>query len=313
MTRVRQFVVDLAKAGKRFKEIDETVKKVYGDKAMTYSAIYKILRQVKAGGDTSDRRKSNSKKTKRTLAHIASIAAAVDDDRRISVKRLALMHDLSVGTVFTILHKDLSLSKKSARWVPKNLTPEQKEARVRTSEAFVKRIQQGSFAMLKNIVTMDETLVSYHTPETKNQSKEWTKKGQPGPLKSKMQETRNKQMALVFFDAKGVIYTNIVPKGAKVNADYIVKALRVFMRRFRLKRPELAEQEWFFHWDNAPVHTAAKVQEWIAANGVRVIEHPPYSPDLAPADFFLFQRIKAELGGMTLTSTTFKKTWDGVI
>ena len=110
MTRVRQFVVDLAKAGKRFKEIDETVKKVYGDKAMTYSAIYKILRQVKAGGDTSDRRRSNSKKTKRTLAHIASIAAAVDDDRRISVKRLALMHDLSVGTVFTILDKDLSLS-----------------------------------------------------------------------------------------------------------------------------------------------------------------------------------------------------------
>ena len=51
----------------------------------------------------------------------------------------------------------------------------------------------------------------------------------------------------------------------------------------------------------------------MASNSIQVIEHPPYSPDLAPADFFLFQRVKAELGGMTLTSTTFKKTWDGVI
>ncbi len=192
MTRVRDFVVDLATAGKRFKEINETVKKVYGDKALKRAQIYAILKKVKTGENASDQRKFNSKKTKRTLALIASIAAAMEDDRRILVKRLALTHDLSVGTVFNILHKDLHLSKKSARWVPKNLTDEQKEARVRTSEAFVKRIQQGSFSLLNNIVTMDKTLVSYHTPETKNQSKEWTIKGQPGPLKSKMQETRNK-------------------------------------------------------------------------------------------------------------------------
>ncbi len=158
---------------------------------------------------------------------------------------------------------------------------------------------------------MDETLVSYHTPETKNQSKQWVQKGKPGPLKAKMQESRTKQMVLVFFDAKGVIYSNIVPKGTKVNADYIVMALRMFKRRFRQKRPELAEQEWFFHWDNAPVHTAAKVQEWMAANSVQVIEHPPYSPDLAPADFFLFEKVKKELAGMTLTRETFKMTWDG--
>ena len=34
-----------------------------------------------------------------------------------------------------------------------------------------------------NIVTMDETLVSYHTPLTKKQSKQWIPKGQPGPAK----------------------------------------------------------------------------------------------------------------------------------
>jgi hypothetical protein len=38
-------------------------------------------------------------------------------------------------------------------------------------------------AILDNIVTMDETMVSYHMPETEKQSKQRIKKGQPGPIK----------------------------------------------------------------------------------------------------------------------------------
>jgi hypothetical protein len=99
---------------------------------------------------------------------------------------------------------------------------------------------------------------------------------------------------LTFFDSKGLIYTHIVPRGSTVNAAYIVKVLDVFMRHFKKKRPVMAEQPWFFHWDNAPVHTAAIVQDWLQ---VQVLCHLPYSPDLAPADFFLFRRVKEELAG----------------
>jgi histone-lysine N-methyltransferase SETMAR len=42
------------------------------------------------------------------------------------------------------------------------------------------------------------------------------------------------------------------------------------------------------------------------------LEHLPYSPDLAPADYFLFRRMKEELAGIRLTPETLKKTWDGV-
>jgi hypothetical protein len=72
---------------------------------------------------------------------------------------------------------------------------------------------------LNNIATVDETAVSFHTPETKRQSKQWVKKGQPGPLKAKAHASRAKQMILVFFGAKGVIYTNFVPKRKSVNAS----------------------------------------------------------------------------------------------
>ncbi len=94
-------------------------------------------------------------------------------------------------------------------------------------------------------------------------------------------------------------------------ASYIVEALGKFLKVFRQKRAEMVAGDWWFHWDNAPLHTAAMVKDWMAARQFKVIEHPPYSPDLAPADFFLFPKVKRELAGLTLTKETFKKEWEG--
>jgi [histone H3]-lysine36 N-dimethyltransferase SETMAR len=164
-------------------------------------------------------------------------------------------------------------------------------------------------AVLNNIVTMDESAVSFHTPETKQQSKQWVKKGQPGPIKARVHATRSKQMVLVFFDSQGVIYTDYVPKGDSVNSQYIIEALSRFLKIFKQKRPNTASQDWFLHWDNAPAHTAAVVQDFLAAKAIRTIAHPPYSPDLAPADFFLFPRVKKELAGVSLAQDNFRCGW----
>jgi histone-lysine N-methyltransferase SETMAR len=92
-------------------------------------------------------------------------------------------------------------------------------------------------------------------------------------------------MVLAFFNNEGLIYTNYVPKGQTVNANYIVEALSRFLAVFKKKRLNMVAGEWFFHWDNALVYTTAVVKDWMAAKDFRLIEHPPYSPDLAPADF----------------------------
>jgi hypothetical protein len=97
-------------------------------------------------------------------------------------------------------------------------------------------------------------------------------------------------MVLAFFDSKGLIYTNYVPRGTTVNATYIVEALGNFMKIFKKKRPIMAAGEWFLHGDNAPVHTAAIITDWLAARRIQMLQHPPYSLDLAPADFFVFPR-----------------------
>jgi hypothetical protein len=51
------------------------------------------------------------------------------------------------------------------------------------------------------------SLLFFHTPETKQQSKQWLPKGQSGPIMAKAQDNRTKQMVLAFFDSKGIIFT----------------------------------------------------------------------------------------------------------
>ena len=61
-------------------------------------------------------------------------------------------------------------------------------------------------------------------------------------------------------------------------------------------RKEIAAT-WVLHHDNAPSHTALRVREFLAKYNLVTLPQPAYSPDLAPADFFLFPRIKTALKG----------------
>ncbi len=233
------------------KKQKKTADSSFGDKSLKIRAIFNILKQIKEGKSTDDRRKLNTKKTVRTAALITAVTADMEADRRICIKALASAHGTSVGTIFAILHKDLGLVKKSARWEPKLISLEQMDRRVETSVAFIKPIQNKGNSFLGKIITMEESAVSIHTPTMKMQSKHRLKKGTPGPIKAKVAASRTKQMVLAFFDNKGVIYTNHVPRGTTVNGEYIIKAPKSFLKALRLKRPDLDPGEWMFHWDNA--------------------------------------------------------------
>ena len=49
--------------------------------------------------------------------------------------------------------------------------------------------------------------------------------------------------------------------------------------------------------DNAPVHKAKVAHDALHACGFEELRHPPYSPDLAPSDYYLFRHLKKHLRG----------------
>ena len=59
------------------------------------------------------------------------------------------------------------------------------------------------------------------------------------------------------------------------------------------EKRELQETRlWLLHYDNAPAHKALGIRKFLAKNIIAVLEQPPYSPDLASCDFFLFPKLK---------------------
>ena len=61
-------------------------------------------------------------------------------------------------------------------------------------------------------------------------------------------------------------------------------------------------QESHLLHDNASSHKCEVVKSFFASEKVKDLNYPPYSPDLSPCDFFLFQRLKKMLSGNKYTS-----------
>ncbi len=50
--------------------------------------------------------------------------------------------------------------------------------------------------------------------------------------------------------------------------------------------------QWHFQQYNALVHNSILVTEYLTKMGIKTVPHRPYSPDLAPCDFWLFPKLR---------------------
>ncbi|GBL81888.1 hypothetical protein AVEN_50488-1 [Araneus ventricosus] len=110
-------------------------------------------------------------------------------------------------------------------------------------------------------------------------------------LVSYQRKSRDKQ-------SEGGIHYEFIPEGQTVNKELYLEILKRLRDAIRRKRPEKwATNDWFLLCDNAPPHRALIVKKYLARHSVTTLEHPPYSPDIEPADFYLFPRLKMKLKG----------------
>ncbi|GBO07502.1 Mariner Mos1 transposase [Araneus ventricosus] len=103
-------------------------------------------------------------------------------------------------------------------------------------------------------------------------------------------------MLEVFFDYDSVIHYEFITEGQTVIKELYLEILKRLRDAIRRKRPEKwATNECFLLHDNALPHCALIVKKCLGRHSVTTLEHPPYSPDLAPADFYLFPWMEMKL------------------
>ena len=128
----------------------------------------------------------------------------------------------------------------------------------------------------------------------KNGRKDLNDDPRPGrPKASNRAELVKKVREIIAIDAD---FT--VPEGKTVNGEYYLQVLhRLWSRKVRV-RPEYPEgKQLFVLNDNAPPHKTKKVYEFLIRKQICVIDHPPYSTDLSPCDYFLFLKLKNAING----------------
>jgi len=104
------------------------------------------------------------------------------------------------------------------------------------------------------------------------------------------------------FGWKGIVHHKFVPRGKMVNRQLYQEVLARLRDPVHRKRPELwKNQTWMLHHDNAPAHASLLIRSYLAKHHTSVVPHPPYSPDLAPSDIFLFPKLKTTLTLILLT------------
>ena len=93
-----------------------------------------------------------------------------------------------------------------------------------------------------------------------------------------------------------------VPIGTMVSGQYYCTLLQdKFRPAVRHKQPELLEHGVILLKDSAAPHHH-DVRNLLYRRGWNVLAHAPYSPDLAPCDYWLFARVKEHLQGKRFES-----------
>ena len=85
--------------------------------------------------------------------------------------------------------------------------------------------------------------------------------------------------------------------GETMNSTRYIEFLNGTLSRYIEQNPHFEENRPIILQDNATPHNAAITRNFITNQGWALIDHPPYSPDLNPLDYDIFNRLKRPLRG----------------
>jgi len=110
-----------------------------------------------------------------------------------------------------------------------------------------------------------------------------------------VQKSAGKVLASIFWDQDGILLIDYLPKGQTINAECYLSLLVQLKDILKEKRHGKVTNVVLFLHGNAPAHRALATQKKLAYLGFQYLDHPPYSPDLAPSDYHLFPGLIKQL------------------
>lgn len=214
-----------------------------------------------------------------------------------SAQELSVKFGVTKKTILDHINQ-IGKVKKLDKWVPHELNAKQKEKRLQACLMFLSRQKFDPF--LNRIVTCDEKWIRY---DNRKRSSQWLDKDEPPKHSPKRNIHEKKLMVSVWWCSAGVIHYEFLKPGSSITAEVYCKSLDEMVKKIKIKQPKLINRSIpILLQDNAKPHTAkisvAKIQEL----ELELLNHPPYSPDIAPTDYYFFRNLDNFFGGKQFKS-----------
>ena len=289
---VRSVIKFLWKSGKKNKEIVRLINGVNGEGAVSLRMVQKWTLRFRRGDTTIfDKIRSGAPKKEEIREKIEIF---IKQCPYASAREIASTVECDKRTVSKILKNELGMNKVNIRWIPKMLTDHHKLERVRLAKEMLTVLTNQN--QYKLVYTQDETWIYLQNPRKTM----WVMSGMERPMVEKRQIGAKKLMISVIFNVNGIASVVVLPRGQIFNKRFFIDVvIDDFIKKVKIPKSRDEKRKVKLHCDNAPVHN---IDEELRQLNIPRVPQPPYSPDLAPCDFYLFGHLKSLLEGKNFAS-----------
>jgi [histone H3]-lysine36 N-dimethyltransferase SETMAR len=221
--------------GKTPVETFEMLYRVYGQDTSSRATVFRWHRRFKQRRESvNDNDRTGRPATARTDVNIKAVQDTVRKDRRQTVREIAEIVGISYGTCQAILTENLNMQRVCQHIVPKMLTLDQRDERMRICGELIAAADSDD-NFIKTIITGDETWCYLYDPQPRRSSTCWKSPSSPRIKKFRRDRSKGKVMLEVFFDWRGIVHYEFIPEGATVNQCLYRQILARLREAVRLK------------------------------------------------------------------------------
>ena len=178
------------------------------------------------------------------LKKSSAVRAMLEEDVRVTASQIQVELAISSGSVPTILHEKLHLSKISTRWVPYMLTQEHADVRVQWCHDMLARFNGGQSNASDE--SGDESWVYSFESKSKKQSAQWAPVGEAPPQKFRRERSAARQMVATFVAKADPVTAVLLVTQQTITADWYVEyCLSQVLDVVAHQRPRTLHREFF--------------------------------------------------------------------